>query len=847
MKRARCAAAVTALSLLAPLAAEAGISDLYLYFAQTNGVLAAEAFATITGNSRLDTSPASGNTNVLVRAQPPKALAIDKWELLSTTTFQLVREFVLDPPAYDLMLKASDSPFANNTTTATYYIRPVYSWLKYRISYDSNGGTGTATDPELHIYTNKVALAQVNSLNRTGYTFKGWGGSASAASLRKPGDIVTGEVLGATTSGVVKLYANWTPITYQIQFSKGDGASGTMPNMELQYDVATNLAKCAYSRAGHTFNGWKATVGGTVRTYGDGAEVRNLAADQGALVEFEAQWLENSYLVKFDSNGGAGTMADQQFAYNDEKQLSANAFTRDGYEFGKWTENGDGTGASFTNRQTVSRLVAVNGGTMRLYAQWSAIPYSVKYDANGGEGAMASADCTYDVPFQLSPNEFTRAGYAFQSWTNATGEAFADGATVSNLTTVAASTQTLYAAWSPITYAIDYRPNAPDAYPVPPESMPDDTATFDEPFPLRANSFAREGHAFVEWNTESNGLGTAYSDGASVLNLASNQNDVVDLWAQWTPVVYSVRFDPNGGTGSMADMPDLSYGVEYALASNSFSNGVRAFDGWAYPGGSLADGASFSNLTNENGAVVTLSARWKSDDAELRSALDVDPDDGTLALGASLWAVVDNAGATNGTCLVSTASGEKISVLTLETQASGVLRFRWKINNRSEAFNYSFVASLSNSVQSVVQIINIQPNSEGYNDPSAESPWQETVVAATNTPATIKWEFSKLYDDEDVSALLDCFVWTLDGGAEPTEADRPAISAFTATAGGFRLCADNVSDGFSYQILATNELVNGDWPVKETLTGAELEGGYDIAVEDGEPKMFYKVKVIRRQ
>ena len=847
MKRVRCAAAVTALSLLSPLAVEAGISDLYLYFAQTNGVLAAEAFATITGNSRLDTSPASGNTNVLVRAQPPKALAIDKWELLSTTTFQLVREFVLDPPAYDLMLKASDSPFANNTTTATYYIRPVYSWLKYRISYDSNGATGTATDPELHIYTNTVALAQVNSLNRTGYTFKGWGGSASAASLRQPGDIVTGEDLGATTSGVVKLYANWTPITYQIQFSKGDGASGTMPNMVLRYDVATNLAKCAYSRAGHTFNGWKATVGGTVRTYGDEESVLNLASEQNALLEFEAQWRENSYNVRFNANGGSGEMPEQGFAYTEEKQLSSCAFTRVGYAFSKWTTESDGSGASYTNGQSVSRLVSEDGGAVDLYAQWTPIPYAVVYVANGGKGEMASAGCTYDVPFELASNAFSRVGYVFQSWTNATGEAFADGATVSNLTTVAASTQTLYAAWSPITYAIDYRPNAPDAYPVPPESMPDDTATFDEPFPLRANSFAREGHAFVEWNTESNGLGTAYSDGASVLNLASNQNDVVDLWAQWTPVVYSVRFDPNGGTGSMADMPDLSYGVEYALASNSFSNGVRAFDGWAYPGGSLADGASFSNLTNENGAVVTLSARWKSDDAELRSALDVDPDDGALALGASLWAVVDNAGATNGTCLVSTASGEKISVLTLETQASGVLRFRWKINNRSEAFNYSLVASLSNSVQSVVQIINIQPNSEGYNDPSAESPWQETVVAATNTPATIKWEFSKLYDDEDVSALLDCFVWTLDGGAEPTEADRPAISAFTATAGGFRLCADNVSDGFSYQILATNELVNGDWPVKETLTGAELEGGYDIAVEDGEPKMFYKVKVIRKQ
>ena len=85
-------------------------------------------------------------------------------------------------------------------------------------------------------------------------------------------------------------------------------------------------------------------------------------------------------------------------------------------------------------------------------------------------------------------------------------------------------------------------------------------------------------------------------------------------------------------------------------------------------------------------------------------------------------------------------------------------------------------------------------------------------------------------------------------GLEPTEKDKPTISAFTVTADGFTLTVEpsNISDSFSYQILATNELVSGDWPVKETLSAEKLTEGYSVIPEADEPTMFYKVKVIAK-
>ena len=92
---------------------------------------------------------------------------------------------------------------------------------------------------------------------------------------------------------------------------------------------------------------------------------------------------------------------------------------------------------------------------------------------------------------------------------------------------------------------------------------------------------------------------------------------------------------------------------------------------------------------------------------------------------------------------------------------------------------------------------------------------------------------------------IDQMTWE-PAGLEPTEKDKPTISAFEATADGFMLTADNVSASFNYQILATNELVGGDWPVMTNLTSEAIGEGYTIEIDENESQMFYKVKVIAK-
>lgn len=96
----------------------------------------------------------------------------------------------------------------------------------------------------------------------------------------------------------------------------------------------------------------------------------------------------NKYKVRFNANGGSGTMADQEFTYDQLQELTPNAFTRSGYIFTGWTTNSNGTGTSYTNGQNVENLTTQNNGTVNLYAQWvnpnTAYKYMISPDTSNG-------------------------------------------------------------------------------------------------------------------------------------------------------------------------------------------------------------------------------------------------------------------------------------------------------------------------------------------------------------------------------------------------------------------------------------------------------------------------------
>ncbi|MBR5983803.1 MAG: InlB B-repeat-containing protein [Bacteroidales bacterium] len=73
-----------------------------------------------------------------------------------------------------------------------------------------------------------------------------------------------------------------------------------------------------------------------------------------------------TYTVIFNPNGGTGTMESQTFTEGEALALTRNAFTYEGYTFTGWNTVQGGSGASYTDQQTITATA-----DMTLYAQWT--------------------------------------------------------------------------------------------------------------------------------------------------------------------------------------------------------------------------------------------------------------------------------------------------------------------------------------------------------------------------------------------------------------------------------------------------------------------------------------------
>lgn len=88
---------------------------------------------------------------------------------------------------------------------------------------------------------------------------------------------------------------------------------------------------------------------------------------------------------------------------------------------------------------------------------------------------------------------------------------------------------------------------------------------------LSLNTYTRKGYTFAGWNTEQDGSGTHYEDGATIYNLTSINGDSVILYAQWKECQSVLEIDPAGGTyqgNGAVTVIESSYGETYEVEVN---------------------------------------------------------------------------------------------------------------------------------------------------------------------------------------------------------------------------------------------------------------------------------------
>ena len=132
------------------------------------------------------------------------------------------------------------------------------------------------------------------------------------------------------------------------------------------------------SRSGYTFNGWYTSPTGGTKV--------STSTEVTSNMKLYSQWTKNktensttentTYTIKYNSNGGTGTMSSHTCSINGSCTIKSNSFTKEDYSFVGWTTKSDGsddkhgwTNWSGTWKYTNGQY-GISNNTLTLYAMW---------------------------------------------------------------------------------------------------------------------------------------------------------------------------------------------------------------------------------------------------------------------------------------------------------------------------------------------------------------------------------------------------------------------------------------------------------------------------------------------
>lgn len=182
---------------------------------------------------------------------------------------------------------ATYTPEVSGTTLYAHWVAN-----DYEIAFDGNGATSGSMENQKAKYDEVITL-QPNQFERIGYTFTGWNtnpdGTGTALEDRQ-------QVRNLTTeeNGTVILYAQWRANSYTIHFDGNGATDGAMEDIPAVYDQDITLPTNQFIRTTEqgesVFTGWNLENGIYDVEFADQQTVRNLSAEDGAVVTLYAIW-----------------------------------------------------------------------------------------------------------------------------------------------------------------------------------------------------------------------------------------------------------------------------------------------------------------------------------------------------------------------------------------------------------------------------------------------------------------------------------------------------------------------------------------------------------------------------
>ena len=389
------------------------------------------------------------------------------------------------------------------------------------VTFDPNpdkGGIGTEI-------TRTFASNQSNylvSFKDTGFDsktgiFKGWSDDPDGAVKYADGSLFS-------TLHNVTLYAVWEILPYKVIFDKNNADStGEMLDQPFASEKK-ELRKIGFALTGYTFEGWSLSKesGGTVLDPDSEYYFTDLSSDSDTVTLY-AIWSPVVYTVVLDFNDGSGNTKTYTLTYDDHGTDFPQQ-VRTGYTLAGWKSQGS-TELHLPGTEMIN-LAAIDGISVKLYAEWEANEYQIVFHSNisGSPDKTTSQSYYYGSKVELSANTFINKFYKFCGWAADPNGKTADYEDCDKLI-ITKENVDLYAVWEIGQYHIIYDPGDGDG-----ALMDFPWVTYFEEYTIPDCTYLYSNHNFKGWLCELDDK--IYQPGDVVENLSDGYSQII-LYAQW--------------------------------------------------------------------------------------------------------------------------------------------------------------------------------------------------------------------------------------------------------------------------------------------------------------------------
>ena len=476
-----------------------------------------------------------------------------------------------------------DGTFIRNNFTSGTSITLYPKWvpIEYRISFNSNSGTGQTPG----VLESRTVLTGVTipviGLSRTGYDVSVWNSSADGNGI----DITPGSKTIDTefiqryfqSSTEITLYPKWTPIRYSFTFDANHG-SGDIPDAMVSRTVLTGVVipSVGLSRTGYRTSSWNTSPDGTGADISPGnntidESLIRTCFSAGTSVVLYPKWIPVEYTFSFDLNNGNGQLPGELTSRTVLTGVSIPSIglTRAGYIVSTWNTSADGSGQDLSpGERTIDteliQTLFTSGTAVTLYPKWVPKEYTISFGSNSGEGQVPAALVSRTVltGAEIPSVGLSRIGYKVSVWNtsvdgtgidispgnNAIDESFIERCFGEGTSVV------LYPKWVARSYSISFSSNGgegrtPDTF---------NGVTIGTTITMPVSSFSRIGYRADGWSTTVDGSGRSFPPGSVLIDSAMissifGEGEMATLYQRWTPIEYSVSFSANNGSGHIPE------------------------------------------------------------------------------------------------------------------------------------------------------------------------------------------------------------------------------------------------------------------------------------------------------